>query len=57
MFAFPAARFARGATCDELQLRVSGVAEAADVEHNALAGFFRDAGHAANQGLLRAPQI
>jgi len=57
LFAFHGARFARDATCGELQLRVPGLAEAAELKHNALAGFFRDAEHPANQGLLRAPQV
>ena len=34
-----------------------GVAEPADFEHDAVARFFRDAEHASNQGLLRAPQM
>jgi hypothetical protein len=57
LFAFYAARFARSAARDELQLRVPGIAQSADFEHHAIARFFRDAKHAANQGLLRAPQV
>ena len=57
LFAFHAPRIALRAACHELQLRVPGVAEAANFEHQAFAGFFRDAEHAANQGLLRAPQM
>ena len=57
LFALHAARFARRAARDEFKLRVPRVAEPADFEHDAIAGFFRDAEHAANQGLLRAPQM
>ncbi len=57
LFALHAARFARSAARDELQLRVPRVAQPADFEHDAIARFFRDAEDAANQGLLGAPQM
>lgn len=47
----------RGAVGDEFKPCKPGIAEAADFQDDAIARFLRDAEHAPNQGLLRAPQM